>query len=135
MRKLSFLWILLVPFFLSLSPAPVRAETALLDYQTGLALYQKCKYEKALAYFQWAQDVDFNFWPAYQMAGYCYFYLRERDSALDSFEESLRLHPANASLRKFYNSLKTGKTNVLLQPIMVDSKPASMTPPISLGLN
>jgi len=135
MKKQTILLILLLAGFLFLLAPKVRAESALADYKAGLALYQKCQYEKALEHFQWAMDDDFNFWQSYQMAGYCYFYLREKENALNAFEESLRLKPNNPPLRKFYASLKTGKTGGLLQPVIMESKAVPADTPFNLGLN
>ena len=108
------------------------AETAIGDYKTGLTFYQKCQYEKALQYFQSASDEDFNFWQSYQMTGYCYFYLRDKDGAISAFETSLRLHPNNPSLKRFCDGLKKGTMDILLQPVAVENSPAPT--PVSLGM-
>jgi len=128
-------FVFLCAFGIFFSPVRGRGESALEDYRAGLELYQKCQYEKALERFQWAFDVDLNFWQSYQMAGYCFFYLREKENALSSFEQSLGLHPDNPVLRKFYTALKIGKTNVLLQPVVADSNPVPATLPAGPRLN
>ena len=120
-------------FFFVLGVLKGMAGTALDEYKAGLSYYQKCQYEKALGYFQAAADMDMGFWQSYQMAGYCYFYLRDKDNALSAFTESLRLHPRNASLKKFYEGLKGGTLDILLQPVMVNASPEPVGTPVALG--
>lgn len=67
--------------------------------------------------FQLAIDGDWTFWQSYQMAGYCYFELRNKESALSAFEESLKIHPVNPKLTKIYNDLKSGTLNIPVRPV------------------
>jgi tetratricopeptide (TPR) repeat protein len=89
----------------------------LLDYKKGLTLYAQGRYEKALDCFEYAIDNKFDFWQSYQMVGYCYFELRERDSALEAFEKSLEINPYNPKLLKIYNQLKSGTLEIPLRPV------------------
>ena len=50
------------------------------DYCKGLDLYAKGRYESALVRFQLAIDGNWNFWQSYQMVGYCYFELRDKEN-------------------------------------------------------
>src|SRR5580692_9762103 len=63
------------------------------DYKKGLDLYGKGCYEAALVRFQLAIDENWTFWQSYQMVGYCYFELRDKESALQAFEQSLKINP------------------------------------------
>jgi tetratricopeptide (TPR) repeat protein len=104
---------LFLPAFLWAGPR----DTAKIDYRTGLELYQQGRYEQALERFQFSSDEDWNFWQSYQMAGYCYFELREKDSALSAFKESLRIHPDNPQLARIYADLRAGALEVPIRPV------------------
>jgi len=86
------------------------------DYKMGLSFYLKGNYEKALVRFEQAIDENFDFWQSYQMVGYCYFELRDKDEAMKAFEESLRINPNNPPLVRIYNNLKSGKLDIPLRP-------------------
>lgn len=116
-KSLQFL---LAAGFLCLSPAFSHAgikPTPENDYRKGLELYLQGRYESALARFQMAIDENWDFWQAYQMAGYCYFELREREGALKAFEESLKIHANNPKLAKVYNDLKAGTLDIPVRPV------------------
>ena len=87
------------------------------DYLKGLDFYSKGQYEAALLRFQWAIDEDWNFWQSYQMVGYCYFELRDKEGALNAFAESLKIHPNNPKLAKIYNDLKSGNLDIPMRPV------------------
>jgi tetratricopeptide (TPR) repeat protein len=91
------------------------------DYKNGLSLYQQGRYEQALVRFEQAIDENFTFWQSYQMVGYCYFELHEKDDAMKAFEESLKINPNNPKLVKIYNNLKSGNLDVPVRPIDNDS--------------
>lgn len=120
MKRAVFIICLLlasVPFIPSLVHAGGFRKDYLLDYKKGLALYAQGRYEKALDCFEYAIDNKFDFWQSYQMVGYCYFELREKDSAMEAFEKSLEINPYNPKLIKIYNQLKSGNLEVPLRPV------------------
>jgi tetratricopeptide (TPR) repeat protein len=120
MNLRSFRWTLSLIFLLSVAACPLKAGTVkdyVRDYKMGLSFYLKGTYEKALVRFEQAIDHNFDFWQSYQMVGYCYFELRDRDEALKAFEESLRINPNNPKLIKIYNNLKTGNLEIPLRPV------------------
>src|SRR5579885_3115664 len=93
-----------------LLPAFLTAATkgSIRDYKKGLELYGQGRYEQALERFELAIDGNFNFWQSYQMVGYCYFELRDKEAALKAFQESLKINPRNPQLARIYNDLKSG---------------------------
>ncbi len=93
------------------------------DYRKGLDLYAKGKYEAALERFQLAIDENWNFWQSYQMVGYCYFELRDKESALNAFEESLKIKPDNPKLVKIINDLKAGTLDIPVRPVEAEVQP------------
>src|ERR1035441_1130713 len=93
------------------------------DYRKGLSLYGQGHYEEALVRFQMAIDENWVFWQSYQMVGYCYFELRDRESALKAFEESLKINPHNPKLAKVYNDLKTGHLEIPVRPVEASVQP------------
>lgn len=93
------------------------------DYRKGLDLYTKGQYEPALVRFQLAIDGNWEFWQSYQMAGYCYFEMREKESALKAFSESLKINPDNPQLEKIVAELKSGTLDIPLRPVEVAAKP------------
>jgi tetratricopeptide (TPR) repeat protein len=109
-RTLLFLITLILPSFLH------AGDTAIADYKIGLSLYSGGHYESALNHFLQAVDENFDFWQSYQMVGYCYFEMREKEEALKAFEESLKLNPNNPKLVKIYNDLKAGSLDIPLRP-------------------
>ena len=116
----------LLAAFLILAPAFSHAglkPTPESDYRKGLDLYLQGRYEAALVRFQMAIDGNWDFWQAYQMAGYCYFELREREGALKAFEESLKIHANNPKLAKVYNNLKAGTLDIPIRPVETEARP------------
>jgi tetratricopeptide (TPR) repeat protein len=93
------------------------------DYRKGLDLYAKGRYEAALERFQLAIDENWNFWQSYQMAGYCYFEMRDKESALNAFEESLKIKPDNPGLVKIVNDLKAGTLDIPVRPVEAEAQP------------
>ncbi len=114
-------WSLALLFIVLVAACPLQAGTTVKDYvrdyKMGLSLYLKGNYEKALVRFEQAIDNNFDFWQSYQMVGYCYFELRDKEEALKAFEESLRINPNNPKLIKIYNSLKSGNLDIPLRPV------------------
>ncbi|SRR5579871_2690863 len=111
--------LLLVPVF-SAAGVKITPEN---DYRKGLDLYSKGRYEAALERFQLAIDGNWNFWQSYQMAGYCYFEMRDKDGALDAFEESLKINPRNPKLVKIVNDLRSGALDVPVRPVEAEARP------------
>jgi tetratricopeptide (TPR) repeat protein len=113
--------------FLALTPGHLPADqketVSLGDYKKGLMLYQQGFYEQALERFQLAIDGNWEFWQSYQMVGYCYFELRDKENALHAFSESLKINPDNPKLQKIVKDLKTGKLDVPLRPLEAEAKP------------
>ena len=117
---------LLLAGLLFLAPSFSRAgfkPTPESDYRKGLELYLQGHYEAALVRFQMAIDENWDFWQAYQMVGYCYFELREREGALKAFEESLKIHSNNPKLAKVYNDLKSGTLDIPMRPVETELRP------------
>ena len=106
-------FLLLAPVFLWAS-SKTTPET---DYRKGLDLFSKGRYEAALVRFQLAIDGNWNFWQSYQMVGYCYFEMRDKEGALNAFEESLKIKPNNPKLVKIVNDLKSGALDVPVRPV------------------
>jgi Flp pilus assembly protein TadD len=116
MRKRFLVLFLCVSAFPSLSYA--GADGAVTNYNLGLSFFSKNHFEQALSHFLEAADQNFNSWQSYEMAGYCYFEMRDKDSALEAFAESLKLNPKNAHLAKVYNNLKEGAAALPLRPVV-----------------
>src|ERR1700678_3150593 len=92
-------------FFIFSIPSFLKAgsDSAVISYNQGLSFFSKNHFEEALSHFLQAADQNFNSWQSYQMAGYCYFQMRDKDSALEAFGESLKINPHNLHLVKVYN--------------------------------
>ena len=116
MRKRFLL--LLLSFLVSPASSFAGKDIAVDNYNLGLSLFYKNHYEQALSRFLEAADQNFNSWQSYEMAGYCYFEMRDKDGALEAFEESLRLNPKNTRLVKVYNNLKEGAADIPLRPVV-----------------
>jgi tetratricopeptide (TPR) repeat protein len=118
MKKAKTLFILMGMVFLV--PVFLRADSKASpegDYKKGLDLYGQGRYEDALVRFQLAIDENWTFWQSYQMVGYCYFELRDKESALQAFEQSLKINPRNPTLAKVYNDLKSGSLDIPMRPV------------------
>ena len=76
-------------------------------FDAGLSLYQKQNYSQAVPYFRAAIQLDPQSWKAYQMLGQSYYEMGDSGSALQMFDKSLEIHPANKSLRQFANKLRS----------------------------
>jgi len=87
------------------------------NYEQGLSFFSRSNLDEALSHFLQSADENFNSWQSYEMAGYCYFEMREKDGALEAFEESLELNPRNPRLVKVYNDLKAGAADIPLRPV------------------
>lgn len=116
MRK-PFL-VFFLPFLFSFTPVFAGDDAATANYNLGLSFYSNNHYEQALSHFLEAADQNFNSWQSYEMAGYCYFEMRDKDSALEAFAESLKLNPKNTKLAKVYNNLKEGAADIPLKPVV-----------------
>lgn len=108
-------------FFLlaALLPSALKAgsDPFVTNYEQGLYFFSKSNLDEALSHFLQSADENFNSWQSYEMAGYCYFEMRERDGALEAFGESLALNPRNRHLVKVYNDLKAGAADIPLSPV------------------
>lgn len=93
------------------------------DYRKGLDLYTQGRYEAAIVRFQLAIDGNWNFWQSYQMVGYCYFELRDKNQALNAFEESLKINPNNPKLAKIVNDIKDGTLDIPVRPVETGAEP------------
>lgn len=111
-RVLAFLIGFLVPVFLL-----AATKGSIRDYKKGLEFYGQGRYEQALERFELAIDGNFNFWQSYQMVGYCYFELRDKEAALQAFQESLKINPQNPQLARIYNDLKSGTLDIPVRPV------------------
>ncbi len=116
MKKQLFAFI----FFALFLPSILKAglESFIVNYNQGLFLYSQNRMESALAHFLQSADENFNSWQSYEMAGYCYFEMRDKDGALEAFEESLKINPRNPHLAKVYNDLKAGAADIPLRPVV-----------------
>lgn len=107
-------------FFALFLPSVLKADSDSLvtNYNQGLSFFSKNHLEEALSHFLQSADENFNSWQSYEMAGYCYFEMREKDGALEAFEESLKINPNNQHLVKVYNDLKAGAADIPLRPVV-----------------
>lgn len=112
-KVLSFGMVFLLPALLWAGSGSVAKN----DYLKGLTLYTQGKYESALVRFQMAIDGDWAFWQSYQMLGYCCFEMRDKEGALNAFEQSLKINPDNPKLAKIYNDLKSGALDIPVRPV------------------
>ena len=125
MKNKKALFLLLLGLLL-LGPVLLGAgidSTSQKDFKKGLDLFYKNQFEAALVRFQMAIDGNWNFWQSYQMVGYCYYELREKENALKAFEESLRLNPDNPQLARVIQALKSGVLEVPVQPVFYEVMP------------
>lgn len=88
--------------------ASVFAATSWEYYQAGMRLYNRQDYTQAERYFQAAIAEDPGNWQAYQGLGLCQYAQGDRASAKQAFDQSLQIHPDNAQLAKFDESLGAG---------------------------
>jgi len=88
------------------------------NYNQAMSFFSNNRYEEALSHFLQSADENFNSWQSYEMAGYCYFQMREKDGALEAFEESLKINPQNQRLVKVYVDLKAGAADLPLRPVV-----------------
>jgi tetratricopeptide (TPR) repeat protein len=93
------------------------SDSSVISYNQGLSFFSQNHFDEALAHFLQAADQNFHSWQSYEMAGYCYFQMRDKESALEAFGESLKLNPRNARLVKVYNDLKEGAAVLPLRPV------------------
>ena len=100
------------------------------DYRKGLELYSQGRYESALVRFQLAIDERWNFWQSYQMVGYCFFELRDKEEALTAFDESLKINPDNPKLTKIVKDLREGTLDIPVRPVEAQALPVGT--PVSL---
>jgi len=115
-RNLVFAFI----FFTFSLPSFLKAgsDSAIMSYNQGLSFFSENHFDEALSHFLQAADQNFNSWQSYEMAGYCYFQMRDKDSALEAFDESLKINPRNSRLVKVYNDLKEGAAVLPLRPVV-----------------
>jgi tetratricopeptide (TPR) repeat protein len=106
------------------------------DYQKAAALYNQGNYEQALIYCQNAEDDDLNFWQAYELDGYCQYYLGKSTEMMEAFNASLKIHPENEQLTAFMAKLaKKNEQPPTNSPVTVQSDvnpsgpDAVLTPP------
>lgn len=106
--------------FVLFHPSVLKADTDsfVRNYNQGLSFFSNNRFEKALSHFLQSADENFNSWQSYEMAGYCYFEMREKDGALEAFEESLKINPQNQHLTKVYMDLKAGAADLPLRPVV-----------------
>jgi tetratricopeptide (TPR) repeat protein len=115
MKKHYFVFIFFAFFFPSVLMA--GSDTISLNYEQGLSFYSQNQINEALSHFLQSADENYNSWQSYEMAGYCYFEMREKEYALEAFAESLELNPFNPHLIKIYNDLKAGAADIPLRPV------------------
>jgi tetratricopeptide (TPR) repeat protein len=101
-------------------PSVLKADTDPLvtNYNQGLSFFSANHFDEALSHFLQSADENFNSWQSYEMAGYCYFEMREKDWALEAFEDSLNINPQNEHLLKVYTDLKAGAADIPLKPVV-----------------
>ena len=115
-RKRHLVFFFFALFLPSISKA--GSDPFVTNYNQGLSFFPNNRLEEALSHFLQSADENFNCWQSYEMAGYCYFEMREKDGALEAFEESLKINPHNAHLVKVYNDLKAGAADIPLRPVV-----------------
>ena len=76
------------------------------EYQIGLTLYKQGHYAQAVSHFQSAVQTDPSYWQAFQLLGQSQYQSGDKAGALNTFDQSLKLHPDNPSLRNFTERLR-----------------------------
>lgn len=113
----------LFPTILLLSASQALGQAGRDDYQVGLTLYKQGHYAQAVSHFQSAAQADPSFWQAYQVLGQCKYQLGDNLGALAAFDQCLRIHPDNPTLRNFADKLR--KLTTQSSSGMEGSKPVS----------
>jgi Flp pilus assembly protein TadD len=85
------------------TPAP--AAPGELDYQGSVAQYGAGDYAGALAKASAAVQSNQNYWQAWQMVGNCRYALGDKPGAIEAYQHSLQLNPANDQLKGFLQQL------------------------------
>jgi tetratricopeptide (TPR) repeat protein len=114
--KCHLVFLLFVVFLPSVLKA--GSDSFVTNYNQAMSFFSNNRYEEALSHFLQSADENFNCWQSYEMAGYCYFQMREKDGALEAFEESLKINPQNQHLVKVYIDLKAGAADLPLRPVV-----------------
>jgi tetratricopeptide (TPR) repeat protein len=78
------------------SLAGQNAKDAIFPYWLGRLSYDGHEYEKAIAYFQRAIELDPRMARAYDNLGLCYYYENQNDSAVSQFEKAIELEQGSA---------------------------------------
>src|SRR5579859_5882579 len=99
-----------VVFILGLLFCPalnLRAATSQDYFNAGLQLTKQAQYDRAIQYLQAAVQTGPQNWQAYQVLSQDYYLLNKYDDALKACDLSLQIHPDNAPLRQFRETIKT----------------------------
>jgi len=99
-RRLSF------AILLAALPFAGWAADAQKALDAGTAAYQQKDYAKAVGSLREAVKADPQNWRAYQWLGNSLYALGQKQDALGAFDRSLELHPDNAPLRSYADSLR-----------------------------
>jgi tetratricopeptide (TPR) repeat protein len=102
----NFLKMLLLAGLFILSGQEAFSQTPGSMMTTANQLYAARDYSKAIQYYQAAIKSNPNDASAYQGLGNCYYALGQKSQALEAYDKSLTLNPANGSLAKFTDKLR-----------------------------
>ncbi len=86
-------------------PATAPAGAGDEPYTAANALYATGNYDAAWGKAYEAVQVDPGHWQAWQMIGNCQYAKGDKPGALQSYRQSLAIHPDNPGLRTFVDSL------------------------------
>jgi flagellar motor switch protein FliG len=82
------------------------SELAKEHYKKGMELYQKRDYDAALQELLKSVEINPSFWQAFQGIGNCYAAKGMVKEAIDSYEKSLLINPANVGLKEWLERYK-----------------------------
>src|ERR1700723_3433866 len=99
-------WAVLVFFFiLGSSQRGLAQQDPAPYYRAGNTFYAQQNYDQAITYYQYAVQLNPNFWQAYQALGSCYYEKGDKASALTNYQKSLAINPNNPQLAQFAQSI------------------------------
>lgn len=86
-----------------------RADDPVVNYRLGLCYEENKNYEQAEPYLRRVADRVLGFVPAQTELGYCYWNLRDYDSAKNRYERALKMDPGNKQAHYYL-----GRTLIML---------------------
>jgi tetratricopeptide (TPR) repeat protein len=102
----NYICLMVLILFVS-SDLDLRADQAIDDYPSGLALYKQGSFQASSVVLEKIVLSNPNFWQAFQVLGYDYAKLGNYQKALDDCSKSFSLHSENPDLQIYIDKLKT----------------------------